>query len=191
MADKKITVLVIDDSALMRNIISKLIEKDSDLVVGGTAMNGRFGLNKLSRINPDVIVLDLEMPEMNGIEFLKELQDKGYEIPVVILSSIATKGAKITMEALSFGASDFITKPSGANPDELEQVGNQLVSLLKAYGSDYRKKKGDTVPQFDYISSPQISKSPKKDKKPVSARAFSSQSWEKISPKREPEKPKL
>ena len=101
MPENKITVLVVDDSALMRNIITKLIEKDSALKVGGTAMNGRFGLNKLPRINPDVIVLDLEMPEMNGIDFLKEIHAKGYEIPVVILSSIATKGAKITMEALA------------------------------------------------------------------------------------------
>ncbi len=192
MSDNKITVLVIDDSALMRNIITKLIEKDSNLKVGGTAMNGRFGLNKLPRINPDVIVLDLEMPEMNGIDFLKELQSRNYEIPVVILSSIATKGAKITMEALALGASDFITKPSGSSPDELEQIGNQLVSLLKAYGSDYRKKKGDTVPQFDYISSPQTPRVQTEGKRTSAPRVLNnSQTWEKITPRREPEKPEI
>ena len=139
-------VLVVDDSALMRNIISRLIEKDSALEVVGTAMNGRFGLNKIPRLNPDVIVLDLEMPEMNGIDFLKEMHSLGYNIPVVILSSIAKKGARITMEALALGASDFITKPSGSAADELEKVGNQLVTVLKAYGSDYRRKQGNSVP---------------------------------------------
>jgi two-component system chemotaxis response regulator CheB len=97
VSENKISVLVVDDSALMRNIISKLIEKDSDLQVVGTAMNGRFGLNKIPRLTPDVIVLDLEMPEMDGIEFLKEMHSLGHNIPVIILSSIAKKGARITI----------------------------------------------------------------------------------------------
>ncbi len=76
MLSNKISVLIIDDSALMRNIITRLVEKDNDLQVAGTAMNGRFGLSKIPRLNPDVIVLDLEMPEMNGIELLKEKKEK-------------------------------------------------------------------------------------------------------------------
>ena len=79
MSDNKISVMVIDDSALMRNLISRLIERDSNLEVVGTAMNGRFGLTKLPRLNPDVIVLDLEMPEMNGIEFLKGTAEPEYQ----------------------------------------------------------------------------------------------------------------
>ncbi len=136
--------MVVDDSALMRNLISKLIERDINLEVAGTAMNGRFALTKLPRLNPDVIVLDLEMPEMNGIEFLTELQKNNIKIPVVILSSIATKGAKVTMEALALGASDFITKPRGGDSDELDRIGKQLVDLLTVYGNNYRRKKGSS-----------------------------------------------
>ena len=113
MADE-VSVLVVDDSALMRNLIGRMVEDTPGLVVAEKAMNGLFALQKIPRVNPDVIVLDLEMPEMNGIEFLKERKKQGIKIPVVILSSIARRGAEITMEALSLGASDFIQKPSGS-----------------------------------------------------------------------------
>ncbi len=188
MSEKKISVLIIDDSALMRNILSRLIGKDDTLEVAGTAMNGWFGLQKLPRLSPDVIVLDLEMPRMNGIEFLKEIQKTGHEIPVVILSAIAQKGAKITMEALDLGAVDFITKPRGSSPDELEIIGTQLVSVLKAYGSNYKRKKGEEPPA--------IKRPPEERTPPVSLRKnlntfLSEGTWEKISPKREPGKPEI
>lgn len=192
MSDNKISVLIVDDSALMRNIISKLIEKDSSLRVIGTAMNGRFGLNKIPRLNPDIIVLDLEMPEMNGIEFLKEMHKLKYEIPVVILSSIAKKGAKVTMEALSLGASDFITKPSGSVVDELDKVGSQLVSVLKAYGSDYRRKRGNTVPPLEDSDTQLREINRTRQATPAPAeRNRSEQLWEKVKPKKEPEKPEI
>jgi len=192
VSDNKVSVLIVDDSALMRNIISKLIEKDSSLRVAGTAMNGRFGLNKLPRVKPDIIVLDLEMPEMNGIEFLKEMQKLKYEIPVVILSSIAKKGAKVTMEALALGASDFITKPSGSMGDELDKVGAHLVSVLKAYGNDYRRKKGDAVsPLEENETQPRESGITQKAAAPGSGISRSEQLWEKISPVKEPEKPEI
>ena len=113
MADE-ISVLIVDDSAMMRNLIGRMIEDAPGLVIAEKAMNGLFALQKIPRVDPDVICLDLEMPEMNGIEFLRERKKQGIKIPVVILSSIAEKGAAITMEALSLGASDFVTKPSGS-----------------------------------------------------------------------------
>jgi two-component system, chemotaxis family, protein-glutamate methylesterase/glutaminase len=193
VSDNKISVLIVDDSALMRNIISKLIEKDSALHVVGTAMNGRFGITKIPRLNPDIIVLDLEMPEMNGIEFLKEMHQLKYEIPVVILSSIAMKGAKVTMEALSLGASDFITKPSGSGVDELDKVGSHLVSVLKAYGSDYKRKKGNAVPAFELTDTP--TREANRVRKTTSAapagRTRSEQIWEKVKPMKEPGKPEI
>ena len=192
MSGNKISVMIIDDSALMRNLISKLIERDPNLEVVGTAMNGRFGLTKLPRLNPDVIVLDLEMPEMNGIEFLKELQKNNIKIPVVILSSIATKGARVTMEALALGASDFITKPGGGGSDELDHIGTHLVQLLTVYGNNYRKKKGVApviIPDYAVI-----------DRQPASQTHHPSESfipsvkqpgWEKISPLRGPGKTEI
>jgi len=141
----EISVLVVDDSALMRNLIGKMIEATPGLTVAEKAMNGIFALQKIPRVNPDVICLDLEMPEMNGIEFLKERKNRGIDIPVIILSSIAEKGAAITMEALSLGASDFIQKPSGSISEDIHTVADHLTGLLIAYGGQYRKSKGKTV----------------------------------------------
>ncbi|WP_461255505.1 protein-glutamate methylesterase/protein-glutamine glutaminase [Treponema sp. R80B11-R83G3] len=144
MADE-ISVLIVDDSALMRNLIGHMIEDTPGLVVAEKAMNGRFALQKIPRVNPDVICLDLEMPEMNGIEFLKERKKLGIEIPVVILSSIASRGAEITMEALSLGASDFIQKPSGSVSEDIHVVRDTLVSKLLGYGGSYRRSQGKKV----------------------------------------------
>jgi two-component system chemotaxis response regulator CheB len=138
----EIAVLIVDDSALMRNLIGKMVEATPGLVIADKAMNGRFALDKIPRVNPDVIILDLEMPEMNGIEFLKERKKQGIEIPVIILSSIAAKGAAITMEALSLGASDFIQKPSGSISEDIHTVKDHLMELVLGYGSRYRRIRG-------------------------------------------------
>ncbi|GHV22282.1 chemotaxis response regulator protein-glutamate methylesterase [Spirochaetia bacterium] len=138
MADE-INVLVVDDSALMRKMISSMIEGSRDLKVCDTAMNGKIALEKIQTRNPDIIVLDLEMPEMNGIEFLRERRKRGITIPVIILSSIAEKGATVTMEALSLGASDFVQKPSGSISVDIATVKDHVVELLQAYGSKYRR----------------------------------------------------
>jgi two-component system chemotaxis response regulator CheB len=135
----------VDDSALMRNLIGKMVEATPGLVIADKAMNGRFALHKIPRVNPDVIVLDLEMPEMNGIEFLRERKKLGIEIPVIILSSIAAKGAAITMEALSLGASDFIQKPSGSISEDIHTVKDNLVGLLLSYGGQYRRNHGKGI----------------------------------------------
>ncbi|MDR2795740.1 MAG: chemotaxis response regulator protein-glutamate methylesterase [Spirochaetaceae bacterium] len=134
-----ISVLVVDDSALMRNLISKMIQATEGLSVVDTAMNGKFALEKIEKYDPDVIVLDLEMPEMNGIEFLRERRKRGIRIPVIILSSIAEKGAAVTMEALSLGASDFVQKPSGSISVDIATVKDRVSELLLAYGGKYRR----------------------------------------------------
>lgn len=152
MATRKIRVLVVDDSALMRNLVGKIVESTNDLTVAGTAMNGEFALQKIPRLEPDVIVLDLEMPRMSGIEFLKARNERRIEIPVVILSSVAQKGAKITMEALSLGASDFVSKPSGSISHDLHTVSDQLLAMIRSYGGAYLRARGETPlpPPDDY-----------------------------------------
>jgi two-component system, chemotaxis family, protein-glutamate methylesterase/glutaminase len=139
-----VSVLIVDDSALMRNLITRIVEATPGLRVADRAMNGVFALQKIPRCEPDIIVLDLEMPEMNGIEFLKERRKLGIDIPVIILSSIAKEGAEITMEALALGASDFIQKPTGPESPDLHTIGQQLSELLVVYGTRYRRKKGKT-----------------------------------------------
>lgn len=131
---KDISVMICDDSALMRNLIGRIVDEADGLVLAGKAMNGKFLLDKIPRLKPDIILLDLEMPEMNGIEFLKERKRLNIDIPVVILSSIAVRGARVTMDALSLGASDFILKPSGAISEDIHVVRDRIVSTLLAYG---------------------------------------------------------
>jgi two-component system chemotaxis response regulator CheB len=142
----EISVLIVDDSALMRNLIGRMVEATPGLVIAEKAMNGLFALQKIPRVNPDIIVLDLEMPEMNGIEFLKERKKQGIKIPVVILSSIAARGAEITMEALALGASDFIQKPSGSVSEDIHTVKDTLVGMLLGYGGQYRRLQGKQAP---------------------------------------------
>jgi len=138
--------MIVDDSALMRSLIKRIVSSHPELDVAGIAMNGRFAQQKISKLNPDVMVLDLEMPEVNGIEFLKWREEQKIEVPVIILSALATEGAKVTMEALGLGASDFITKPTGSGPDEIKNIASELNNKLLAYGRDYQKRKG-TLPE--------------------------------------------
>jgi len=141
LSTSDISVLVCDDSALMRNLIGRIIENAEGLSLAGKAMNGRFALEKIPKLKPDVLLLDLEMPEMNGIEFLKERKKRGMEIPVVILSSVAQKGAEVTMDALTLGASDFIMKPSDTNTLDLNEIADSIVETLLAYGKKYVPEK--------------------------------------------------
>ncbi len=141
---QEISVLIVDDSALMRNLVGRIVDSAAGLKTAGKAMNGVFALQKIEKLDPDVIVLDLEMPEMNGIQFLEERKKRGIDIPVIILSSLAQKGAKITMDALSLGASDFIMKPSGSVSEDIHAVSDSLITLLKGYGEKYQRLKRST-----------------------------------------------
>lgn len=152
---EKTSVLIVDDSALMRNLISRIVEQADDLSVCGTAMNGKFALDKLARLDPDVIVLDLEMPDVNGIDFLTERKKRGVTTPVIILSSLAERGARVTMDALSLGASDFIMKPTGTGGPDLRSVAAQLVEMVRSYGNEYRARRPDrrTAPSRESVES--------------------------------------
>ena len=174
-----IRVLIVDDSALMRNLIGKIVDATPGLKIADKAMNGRFALQKLERVAPDVIVLDLEMPEMNGIEFLRELKKQNIKIPVVILSSIAKEGAKVTMDCLELGACDFITKPSGSESANLNTVSETLSKMLLAYGRRHQIETGirgaDTTNSFSEpfkstIPKPMTAAEPQKEEKPKAQR---------------------
>jgi len=143
------SVLVVDDSAMMRSLVGRIVESDPQTRLAGKAMNGRFALQKLDTLKPEVIILDLEMPEMNGIEFLHERRKRGIDIPVVVLSSLATKGAKVTMEALALGASDFVLKPSGSVSTDIHIVADQLLELVKSLGAEYRIRHGEPAARAD------------------------------------------
>lgn len=147
-----ISVLVCDDSALMRNVISKVIDNAPGMKVIDKAMNGKILIDKLSVVEPDVIVLDIEMPVMTGIEFLRYKKQNKIPIPVIILSSIAEKGAAVTIEALELGASDFITKPNGSISTDINSVADKLVELVASYGGAYARKKNKLVYRDDFYT---------------------------------------
>ncbi|HSV56227.1 MAG TPA: chemotaxis response regulator protein-glutamate methylesterase [Magnetospirillaceae bacterium] len=142
MNQNPVRVLVVDDSALMRNLVSKIIEATPGLQVADKAPNGIFALQKIPRCDPDVILLDIEMPEMGGLEFLRERMRLGINTPVVILSPVARKGAQVTMEALALGASDFVAKPSGSVSSDVHTIAGELARLLLVYGVRHQKARG-------------------------------------------------
>lgn len=127
---KKIKVLVVDDSALMRKIISDMINDEANMEVINTAKDGEDFLGKLQNAVPDVITLDVEMPKMDGITALRELKRRNIKIPIIMISSVTTKGAQITMECLEAGAFDFISKPSGAISLDINKVKEDLIQKI-------------------------------------------------------------
>ena len=125
-----IKVLIVEDSAFMRKVISDMLNSDPAIEVVATANNGIEALEKIIDFNPDVITLDVEMPKMNGINTLKQIMINK-PTPVVMLSNVTRKDSKITMEALSLGAIDFVPKPSGSISLDLEKVKDKLLKKVK------------------------------------------------------------
>ena len=107
---KKLRVLVIDDSAMAREILTRGLSLDPDIEVVGTASNPYMARDKILELHPDVLTLDVEMPRMDGVEFLQRLMPQ-YPLPVLMVSSLTQRGAEVTLKALEAGAVDFVAKP--------------------------------------------------------------------------------
>lgn len=122
----KITVLVVDDSAFMRKLITDFLSESNRITVVGTARNGKEAVAKVQELKPNVVTLDVEMPVMNGLEALKILMSD-HPVPIVMLSSTTQENAKNTVLAMQLGAVDFIAKPSGAISLDLHQVKSELI----------------------------------------------------------------
>jgi len=128
--NKRIRVLVVDDSALMRKLIPQILARDSDIEVVGTAMDGEFGLKKIEDLNPDVVTLDLEMPRMDGMETLRQITRR-FRVPVIIVSALSTQGATATFKALAMGALDFVAKPRDAASAHMDEIAEDLIKKIK------------------------------------------------------------
>src|SRR3984893_12435601 len=125
-----VRVLVVDDSALMRKVITQIPQTDSAIEVVGTAMDGNFGLRKIEDLKPQVVTLDLEMPGMGGIDMFKEII-RHHHIPVILVSSHSKEGAAITLKALALGAFDFVAKPVDVSA-RMPEIAQELIAKIKA-----------------------------------------------------------
>ena len=125
----RIKVLIVDDSAFMRKILSDILSDTSKIEVVGTAKNGKDALDQIRKLKPDIVTLDVEMPVMDGITALKHIVDE-FKIPVVMLSSLTQVGADLTIEALEIGAVDFITKPTSIFKINTDEIKNTLIEKI-------------------------------------------------------------
>lgn len=133
-SEKKIRILIVDDSAFMRKVISDVLLSHPEVEAVETAFNGQVALKKIQEFNPDVVTLDIEMPVMNGIETLQELL-KIKKVPVIMCSSLTKSGAEITIKALELGAFDFIEKPTSVNSQKVKELEKLLLEKVLAAAS--------------------------------------------------------
>jgi two-component system chemotaxis response regulator CheB len=133
---EKIKVLVVDDAVVVRILVANALANDPELDIIGKAQNGKIALEMIADAQPDVVVLDLEMPEMDGLQVLKALKDRHLPTKVIMFSTYTTVGAEQTFEALELGAADFVPKPSNAGFSKgFDEVREELISKIKFLGS--------------------------------------------------------
>ncbi len=113
-----IRILLVDDSVVIRRIVGVQLDKDPELEVVGTAANGKIALAKIPQVSPDVVILDVDMPEMDGLETLRHIKLQYPELPVIMFSGLTERGAEVTLEALFRGALDYVTKPTDVTSPE-------------------------------------------------------------------------
>lgn len=127
---KKIRVVVVDDSALVRGLLAEIINRESDMQCVGAANDPLIAREMIRELDPDVITLDIEMPKMDGIDFLGRLM-RLRPMPVVMISTLTERGAEITMRALELGAVDFVSKPRIGLADGIKELANQIVEKIR------------------------------------------------------------
>lgn len=128
-----IRVLIVDDSAVFRRAVAGELASDPAIEVAGTAANGRIALDKLTQVAPDLVVLDVEMPELDGLATLRELRKTHPKLPVIMFSAVTERGAAATLDALALGATDYFPKPSAGGLDaSLRVIREELIPEIKA-----------------------------------------------------------
>jgi two-component system chemotaxis response regulator CheB len=132
--DRPLKVLIVDDTIVYRKIVSDVLSDLPDVHVVGTAHNGKAAITKIASLKPDLLILDIEMPEMNGLEVLEYIKDKNLDVGAVILSTLTYEGGEMTMRALDLGAFDFILKPQeGSMAENTEALKKTILPILKAF----------------------------------------------------------
>ncbi|WP_324650479.1 chemotaxis-specific protein-glutamate methyltransferase CheB [Georgenia sp. H159] len=147
-----VRVLVVDDSVVIRRLVTQALAEDPSIEVVGVAANGRLALGKVEQLAPDLVTMDIEMPELDGIATVRALRSAGHRMPIVMFSTLTERGAAATLEALSAGATDYVAKPTGAGNvhEALRRVAQELVPKIHALVPGHRARPttrvhGDTV----------------------------------------------
>lgn len=143
----RIRVLVVDDSVVIRRLVTEGLAADPSIEVVGQAPNGRIAVEKVAELKPDAVTMDIEMPVMNGIEAVRAIRRMPSRIPIVMFSTLTERGASATLDALAAGASDYVTKPSnvGSFQESQRNIRDQLVPKLKAL-TRTRQAAGSSTP---------------------------------------------
>ena len=130
-----IRVLVVDDSAVVRRLLADILAADPQIQLVGTAADASMALAKVQEASPDVVTLDVEMPEVSGLEILAQIRKIRPHLPIIMFSALTQRAAVTTLEALSLGATDYVTKPTGTTREgAMEHVRAQLLPKIKALG---------------------------------------------------------
>lgn len=134
MSEQRPRVLIVDDSATMRSLLRAAVCSDGSVAVAGTAGDGETALMAIPTLDPDLILLDVEMPGMDGLATLRELRKRGHRVPVIMCSSLTQRGARVTIDALAYGATDYVAKPAGQKDREsgIRTLAQELVPRIRA-----------------------------------------------------------
>ena len=132
--DRHTRILIVDDSAVMRSLLRAVLAGDPSLEVAGTASDGESALDALECIHPDLVLLDVEMPNMDGLETLRMIRARAYGMPIVMVSAVTLRGARVTIEALASGASDYVAKPANQTDRQsaLQTLAQDLLPKIQA-----------------------------------------------------------
>lgn len=154
-----IRVLIVDDSATARTVLKDVLSKDSEIEVIGTAPDAYVARDKIIQLKPDVVCLDVEMPRMDGISFLRKLM-KHFPVPVLMVSSLTQDGAQVTLDALEAGAIDYVAKPHSYIYDGIDDIEKELITKVKMVASSNlsarilaRKERSATMPSTQNTTS--------------------------------------
>jgi two-component system, chemotaxis family, protein-glutamate methylesterase/glutaminase len=166
---KRIRVLVVDDAVVVRRMVTDVLSADPEIEVVGSAANGRIGLQKVTQVNPDLVTMDVEMPEMDGLQALKALRQTHPDLPVIMFSTLTERGATATLDALSLGASDYVTKPANVGSVALAQqrIRDELIPKVKALCGREHKPAGRSSPGATLappvVATPRFTPTPRTD----------------------------
>ena len=129
----KLRILIVDDAVVVRRILTESLSADPELEIAGVAANGRIALARIPQVSPDLVIMDVEMPEMDGLQALAELRKSHPRLPVIMFSTLTQRGAAATLDALALGADDYVTKPSnvGSVTVAIQRVREELIPKIK------------------------------------------------------------